>query len=154
MSYAEGTQVTRSASLAEIEHTLDRYGAKAFMYGSTDSEAVIMFDCRNLRIKFRLALPAVESFRMSRHKPPRRRTDEETRRFRDEEVRRRWRALLLVIKAKLESVETGIESFEEAFSSQILLPSGQTVGQWLGPQLAESASAGKMPPLLPGGGAR
>ena len=45
-----------------------------------------------------------------------------------EEVRRRWRALLLVIKAKLESVESGIETFEEAFASQIVLANGQTVG--------------------------
>lgn len=154
MPYADGTQVSQSASFVEIERTLTRYGATAFMYGATETEAVIMFEARELRLKFRLKLPAVEQFRMSNHKPPRRRTDEDARRFREEEVRRLWRALLLVIKAKLESVESGIESFEEAFASQILLTNGQTVGQWLVPQLAASASAGDMPPLLPQGGGR
>lgn len=149
MGYAEGTQVSRSASLAEIERTLDRYGAKAFMYGSSETEAVVMFDAKGLRLKFRLTLPNVEKFRLTPTKQ--RRTDEVARQKRDEEVRRMWRALLLVIKAKLESVESGIESFEEAFASQILLTNGQTVGQWLVPQLVESASAGRMPPLLPGG---
>jgi hypothetical protein len=150
MPYAEGTQVSQSQSFIEIERTLRRYGATAFMYGSTETEAVVMFDAKGLRLKFRIAVPPVSEFLLSNHKPPRRRSNADAARYQEEEARRRWRALLLVIKAKLESVESGIESFEEAFAAQIVLPGGQTVGQWLGPQL-QTIGAGQMPPLLPGG---
>lgn len=151
MSYAQGTTVSQPATFTEIERTLKRYGATAFMYGSTDTEAMVMFDAKGLRLKFRLRFPGIESFRLT--ETGRERADSVALKAQDEEVRRRWRALLLVIKAKLESVESGIETFEEAFASQIVLANGQTVGQWLVPQLAESAGAGNMPPLLPGGGA-
>ncbi len=150
MSYAQRTTVGQPATFNEIERTLKRYGATAFMYGSTDTEAVVMFDAKGLRLKFRLRFPGIESFRLT--ETGRERTDSVALKAQDEEVRRRWRALLLVIKAKLESVESGIETFQEAFASQIVLANGQTVGQWLVPQLAESASSGNMPPLLPGGG--
>lgn len=149
MSYAQGTTVSQSASFLEIERTLKRYGASAFMYGSSEAEAVVMFDCKGLRLKFRIALPGIREF--GKTDTGRERAASAAQKAQDDETRRRWRALLLVIKAKLESVNSGIETFEEAFAAQILLPSGQTVGQWLVPQLAESASAGKMPPLLPTG---
>jgi hypothetical protein len=43
--------------------------------------------------------------------------------------RQRWRALGLVIKAKLESVESGIETFEKAFMPYLLLPDGKIVAE-------------------------
>jgi hypothetical protein len=67
----------------------------------------------------------------------------------DQECRQRWRALLLVIKAKLEAVESGIACFEEEFLAHIVLPNGQQVGQWLRPQLAFAYERGNMPPMLP-----
>ena len=67
--------------------------------------------------------------------------------------RQKWRALLLVIKAKLESVESGIESFEQAFLSQVVMPNDQTVGDIVTPQIAESYASGRMPKALgPGPG--
>ncbi len=39
----------------------------------------------------------------------------------------RGRALLLVIKAKLESVESGIETLEQAFLAHVVMANGQTV---------------------------
>lgn len=41
----------------------------------------------------------------------------------------------------------GISTIEREFMSDMLLPSGQTVGEWLGPQLDER----EMPSLLPPG---
>lgn len=48
--------------------------------------------------------------------------------------RQRWRALALVIKAKLEAVGTGIVTFEEEFLAHIVLPSGRTVTQDVTPR--------------------
>jgi hypothetical protein len=65
--------------------------------------------------------------------------------------RARWRALALVIKAKLEAVESGITTFEEEFLAHIVLPDGTTLGQWAAPRLAHVYDTGAMPPMLPGG---
>jgi hypothetical protein len=62
--------------------------------------------------------------------------------------RQRWRALLLVIKAKLESCENAIETFENAFLAQIVMPNDQTVAQIIAPQIAESYQSGRMPRAL------
>ncbi len=63
----------------------------------------------------------------------------------EQERRRRWRALLLTIKAKLVSVENGIEKFEEAFLAHIVIAGGQTVGQKALPELAQIYKSGSMP---------
>lgn len=62
--------------------------------------------------------------------------------------RQRWRALLLVIKAKLESVENAIETFEESFLGQIVMPNDQTVATIIRPQIGEAYKTGKMPKQL------
>jgi hypothetical protein len=64
------------------------------------------------------------------------------------EERRRWRAMLLVIKAKLEIVATGSSSFEREFLADILLPDGSTVGDVAVKQIADSYKTGGMPKSL------
>ena len=56
--------------------------------------------------------------------------------------RQRWRALLLVLKAKLESVESNIETFENAFLAQIVMPGDQTVADLVGPHIIDAAVLG------------
>ena len=63
-----------------------------------------------------------------------------------------WRALNLVIKAKLESVKAGIFTFEQEFLPHILLPNGQTVGEFMVPQIETAYQGGQMPPLLAAAG--
>ncbi len=61
----------------------------------------------------------------------------------------RWRAFNLVVKAKLEAIESGISTLEDEFMAFIQLPSGETVGQWMQPQIEAAYRTGTMPPLLP-----
>ncbi|MFZ5667144.1 MAG: hypothetical protein ACOY7L_18165 [Pseudomonadota bacterium] len=67
----------------------------------------------------------------------------------EQACRQRWRALLLVIKVKLEAVECGISEFEDEFLANIVLPDGQLLGRAIRPQIAASYETGNMPPLLP-----
>jgi len=67
------------------------------------------------------------------------------RRPRDAEVRRRWRALVLVVKGKLEAVESEIVTFEEEFLAHLVLPNGQTVGSEVRPMVAQAYETGIMP---------
>lgn len=125
--YAERTKVPIPQSKAEIERTVKRYGADGFLSGEAEGMAVIMFRAQGRHVKFVVPMPADD----------------------DREGRRRWRCLLLVIKSKLESVETGIVTFDEAFMPHIVLPDGKTIGQHMAPQIEAAYETGNMPPLLP-----
>ena len=56
--------------------------------------------------------------------------------------------LLLIIRAKLEAVESGLTTLENEFLANILLPDGGTVGEWLAPQIDEAYGTGRMPAML------
>jgi hypothetical protein len=64
-----------------------------------------------------------------------------------QDQRQRWRALSLVIKAKLESVESGIATIEQEFLANIVTPGGQTMAELLVPQLGEMRKQGRLPTL-------
>ncbi len=67
----------------------------------------------------------------------------------EQACRQKWRALYLVIKAKLEAVESGISCFEDEFLANIVLPDGSLVGNFMRPQIEQVYSSGNMPALLP-----
>lgn len=144
--YAATTGVSSPKSRVEIEKTLSRYGASAFMYGTRDGLAVVGFEMTQRRIRFDLPLPARSEFVLTANGYAR--SDDAIDKSYEQAIRQRWRALLLVIKAKLESIESGIEEFDDAFMAQIVLPGNQTVSEWLRPQLVLAYKDGKVPPLL------
>jgi hypothetical protein len=147
--YAERTSVNSDASRTEIERTLRRYNASAFGYGWEGNQATVMFVLANRRIRFQLPLPDPNDKRFT-HTPGRgqRRTADAQEREYEQAVRQRWRALALVIKAKLEAVEAGISSVEDEFLAFVMLPNGSTVGETIAPQIEASYATGQMPPLL------
>jgi hypothetical protein len=53
----------------------------------------------------------------------------------EKEERRMWRAVTLVIKAKLEAVESNITTFDQEFLPFIVMPDGRTIAEILVPQL-------------------
>lgn len=150
-TYASTTSVDSSKSRAEIERTLARYGATGFMYGWDLTSAVVGFIVSGRQIRFTLPLPDREAKEFT-HTPSKglRRSADQVEQAYEQAVRQRWRALALVIKAKLEAVEAGIVSFEQEFAMHMMLPSGETVGQWVLPQLADVYANNTVPALLPG----
>jgi hypothetical protein len=150
--FAAETTVSPERSRAEIEEVLRRYGADQFMSGWSDNRATIAFRAQGRFVRFLLTLPLRTEKRF--HEAERRgRTvkvtpDQATRAW-EQEIRQRWRALCLVIKAKLEAVESGIEVFDEAFMAQIILPGGQTMAEAMLGQIAEAYKTGEPPKLLP-----
>ena len=55
-----------------------------------------------------------------------------------------------MIQAKLEAVECGISMFEDEFMANIVLPGGQTVSDFMKPQIEKAYELGTPPQLLPG----
>lgn len=146
--FAEGTAVPVEKSRAEIEKMITRYGATSTAFMSSPDRAVIMFECVGRRVAFTLPLPRQEDEQFKRDG-----RGEKPVQFRkaawQQACRQRWRALALVIKAKLEAVESGITTFEDEFLAHIVMPDGQTVSSHLLPRIAQAYEQNKMLPLLP-----
>lgn len=115
MAYAAKTTVSVEKSRWEIDKLLRAHHADeiAVLDSIRDQEAVVQFRMKDRRIRFTLDL----AFDMPRPSQAQK----------DQFVRTRWRALLLTIKAKLESVAASIEVFEEAFLSQTVTADNMTV---------------------------
>lgn len=128
--YAATTKVTAEQSVMEIQRTVKKYGATGFGFMEMGGQIGIIFEMKERRIRFLLPLPM----------PP---TEQETR--------QRWRALLLIIKAKLEAIELKATTFEQEFMVNFVLPDNSTVGEKLLPRINEALKDGKLPPLLGGG---
>lgn len=145
--YAAQTNVSSELSRLEIEKTLIRYGAEGFAYATTQGRAIIGFSMNERQIKFILPLPVLSEFKLT----PTGRTRTENSQYEawEQACRQRWRALNLVIKAKLEAVECGISVFEDEFMANIVLPGGQTVSDFMKPQIEQAYISGEVPRLLP-----
>ncbi len=118
------------------------------MYGWDGDRAVIGFRASDRQIKFVIDLPDRNDREFTHHSRGRRTADAALKAW-EQACRQRWRALALVIKAKLEAVESGISEFESEFLAHIVLPNGSTVGDWVAPQIDVAYTTGQMPSMLP-----
>lgn len=151
--YAENTTVTTDRSRGEIEQTLRRYGADQFVSGWDASRAMLGFRVDGRHVRFELPMPdrSDDEFRLTPTGRYERDAKQQGEAY-EQEVRRRWRALNLAIKAKLEAIGTGIASFDDEFLAYLVLPGNTTVGQMMADGRLDAALAsGSMPALLPSG---
>jgi len=128
MAYARYTKVPPDRSRAEIERLLTRYKADQFgtAIDNDKGRAMVQFRLQKRLIRFDLPFPSKN----------------------EREVRRRWRALVLSIKAKLETVQSGISSFESEFLSHIVMPDGRTYGEMAVPEIQKALTDGRLPQTL------
>ena len=148
--YAAQTEVSAARSRDEIERTLRRYGADQFMYGWESGRAVLGFRMDGRHVRFVLPMPDRHD-REFTHTTGRGsvRSESAAEKAWEQACRQRWRALALVVKAKLEAVAAGITEFEDEFLAHIVLPDGTSAGQWLRPQIERAYNTGEMPSVLP-----
>jgi hypothetical protein len=153
MPYAESTIVSVEKSRAEIERLLRRHRCTKFMCG-TDNEqhrATVQFQANNRIVRFEIALPNPADPKHKRIKNSYlQRSSAGVTKVVEQEERTRWRALLLVIKAKLESIESGIATFDDEFLAHIVLPNQQTVAQYIAPTIDRMYATGRMLQLTTG----
>lgn len=150
MSYAKTTTVTEEKSRAEIEKTLERYGADQFAYMKDSTGAIIAFRMEERNVRFLMPMPKLDEFRVTAKF--RQRTEKQAEEAHAQAIRSRWRGLLLIVKAKLEAIDAGISTFEREFLADIMLPNGESVHQYLAPQIEHAYLNADMPLLaLPRG---
>jgi hypothetical protein len=130
--YAERTQVGVDQSQLQVKTMLKRAGADQIaVYESAEKWAVAFrLDGRF----YRLTIPVRDTANAQ------------------QEERRAWRLVLLLVKAKLEAVKEGATTFEREFLADMMMPDGSTVAEWTARPLALAYEQGRMPDqlLLPG----
>ena len=153
--YASRTDVSAERSRNEIEKLLMRFGASQFGY-MTDNEmgvAHIVFVFRGLRIKISVTMPNPNDERFVQTPTGLERATASAEKEWQMEVKRRWRSLTLLVKAKLIAVDDGVATFEEEFLPYILWGDNRTTAQKLLPKITEIESSidasGRMPTMLP-----
>ncbi|MEJ6490810.1 hypothetical protein PQI23_13895 [Leucobacter sp. USCH14] len=135
-TYASKTDVTSDRSRGEIEKTLGRYGATHFAYMTEPGAARIAFQAGGRQVRFTIPLPDPEAREFTHHSRGMRTASARETAY-EQATRQKWRALALVVKAKLEAIESGIATFEQEFYAHTVLPSGRTVFEETGEQVAE-----------------
>jgi hypothetical protein len=143
--YAAETSVSVEASRAEIERTLRRYGADAFVYAEDRGTVTIMFRIVGRMVRFQLSMPAADEDRFRtymRGSVPYAREATAAEKLWEQACRQKWRALALVIKAKLEATAAGITTIEDEFLAHTMMADGSTVGDQVHPQIEEHLRLG------------
>ena len=89
-------------------------------------------------IRFVLELHDPDDVQLNNHNPPRVCNAKAQQEAYDQACRQKLRALLLVVKAKLEAVAAGISTLETGFLANIVLPDNTTAGDWMLPQIEQA----------------
>lgn len=149
--FAEGTTVPVERSRGEIERALKTHKATGFMYGEQGDRAMIAFELAGRRYRMDLHYPPLSDFYNLAPNQYTKRMDSDQRAMNalEKEKQRLWRGLALLVKAKLTAVADGISTLEIEMQPYTVMPNGETVGEWLAPQIEEAYRTRAMPPLLP-----
>lgn len=131
--FAEGTSVEVAKSRLEVEELLARHEAHQVVIGADSLKRSGFVHFALDGRQYRLLLPPRES----------------SKRNEKQIEREQWRALVLLLKAKLEVVASGLVTMEQEFLAYVMLPNGTTVGQEIAPRIAEAYDKGKVAGLLP-----
>jgi len=156
--YAKETSVPVSRSEAQLKELLRRYGADAIMTYEERAQqiAAVAFRAkgRNVRLTLPLPDPTEKQFTHVRRSNGKfgPRTKAEAFRKWEQACRARWRLLVLLVQAKLETIEAGVSTFDREFMADIMLPTGETFSQAVAQGKADKllGPPGGSVPLLPG----
>lgn len=143
--YARDTYVRVDKSMSDLRKVTLRYGAKEFGVFDGETSCGVIFTFKDIRVKIALVLPTPEETRKNIAGAVMGAT--QAKQAHEKAIRQRWRALVLVVTAKLEAVESGIETVEQAFMPYLVMSNNHTLGEMVLPQI----SSGQLK-LMPGGG--
>lgn len=160
MTFAAKTEVSVEKTRMELDALLSKNGASQRMMGTDDELGIafVAFTIARRQVRLRVPLPKLEAVVSDRAKHPqgfyRRPEDKKAEWYRrelEQRQRSRWRALLLLVKAKLEAVELGVSTIEREFLADLSLPDGRSVHQAISEDIERAYLTGTMPPLLGSG---
>ena len=149
--FASQTTVSVANSRAEIEKEITRFGASGFASGWQDNRSLIEFIYKNKKIRFILEVPPRPEFNKANRKIRGLWTERHGDEAWEQAKRQRWRALALIVKAKLVAVADGVTTFETEFMPHIVMPDDRTVAEHVMPEMDRAFISGVTPKLLTAG---
>jgi hypothetical protein len=144
--YARKTKVPIDRSKTEIEKLLKGAGGVQYFAGETDDADVVGCRLRDRFVRFNVPRPGKEWSDVARKKlrPGYQRQNFDADRAVRAEHSRRWRCLVVIVKAKLAAVDAGIRTFEQEFLGDIMMPDKRTVYDHIAQGLADAYASGKV----------
>jgi hypothetical protein len=134
--YASETEVPVQRSKQQIEMLLSARKVEGYHTGWDNARDIIEFVWKGKQIRF--VLPRVQQKDHRLSPSGFWRSERQIGQAMEQADRQRWRALYLVVRAKIEAVEAGLAIFEEEFLSFIVIPGqNKTIGEILVPRLQE-----------------
>lgn len=144
--FAKDTSVTVAKSKAELESTLEKYGADKIMIYQEKGNFIVAFEHKSRMVQLRIYAPSIED--MSLDSIGRKMGKERVEKIVEKECRQRWRVLVGSVKMKLEMIHLEYSSVDREFMADLMLRDGSTFGQTAIPEILSHYETGKMPSLL------
>lgn len=140
MAYAKTTEVPFERSIGEIIGLLKQHDADQIGQMEDRERFTLIFTMEDRHVRFRVTFPTADE--IAAMTGPR----QDQRTVAAQWRRQRGRALLLVIKAKLESVESKVETFEQAFLANVVLANGETLYERVSGSISLEYQSGAVQP--------
>jgi hypothetical protein len=147
--FASGTNVSPARSREELDKMLKKYGATGFGYVDQKVAAAIIFEINGRTYRYLVAMPQRDDFKTNPTTGYKLGAEGQNRLW-EQATREQWRALVATIKGMLIAVDYGIKTFEEVFLNHVVMSNGQTVAEYIEPQLGDMYRTGQLPKMLPG----
>jgi hypothetical protein len=129
---------------------LRKAGASQIGQMEEERRFIVMFTMASRQIRFTVPLPTIDDMplRDGRNSvlPTARR-----KAMAEQAARQKARSLMLVVKAKLESIDSEVETFEQAFLANVVMSDGATIYERTQSQIALEYDTGRIAPLMLGG---
>lgn len=127
--YAEATKVPVSRSQDDIRLMLRKVGADQIGVMEGNGQGYVVFKVRDTL--YRIASPKIA-----------------LKRDPEQEQRRQWRAILLLVKAKGVAIAEGISTVEKEFLADAVMPDGTTLADHSHKLISDAYTQGGPPKLL------
>lgn len=132
MAY-DDTKVPVNTSQNAIRNLLKKQGARRFAFGEDFDDlgtiyALVRFEHEGVSVRLRVPLKLIDETEAERRTRHNHKSVAATMAANEEQEHRRiWRVIHYNLKARMESVEEGVETFVEAFLPHIIAPDGRTI---------------------------
>jgi len=125
--YAAGTTVPVNRSKADLEKICIKYGAKNFSVLQNDFLTAIFFKYHDRVYRFDMDMGKIKIAKTGNQV-------NDKKKFEAEE-RRRWRVMVITLKAMFESVENEVMDYELLFQPYTVLPDNTIIGHRISKQI-------------------
>lgn len=127
--YAEGTAVTVSSSRGEMTGILAKYGVERMAWATEPTGDTLQFVLEGMTFRLSMVKPTAAAMRERDSHAYSYPDNVDWERKAEAEWRRRWRANVMLLKAKLEFIDGGDTSIERELLPYLVLKDGRTAGE-------------------------